>query len=397
MRLAVVLFCLLLASCSNSQEVATTVEPATSSTPPATQPESTTTTTTSASSTSSTQLTTTTSLPELQSLSLQSIGAVDFPVQVVSRPGEEVSYVVSKAGIIFPLVGDEIGAEPVLDISNLVRNSGEQGLLAMALHPTESELLYVHYSDGAGDTVIAEYTLSDPAVADPESARILLQVDQPAGNHNGGMIMFDPDGSLLIGLGDGGGANDRFGNGQNTETLLGGLVRLDVESGDAQLFNYGLRNPWRFWIDDNKIYVADVGQNMYEEISIVELAPDINFGWPITEGVHCFDPPSGCDTSGLTLPVVEVSHSDAGSCSITGGVVYRGAAIPEIDGQFFFSDYCGGYLRSVSLVGEGAEVEVTDWTDQVGVPGRVSGFGVDGQGEMYMTTESEVFRVVAQR
>jgi hypothetical protein len=212
------------------------------------------------------------------------------------------------------------------------------------------------------------------------------------------MLQFASDGYLYLGLGDGGGSNDRFGNGQNTDTLLGGLVRFDVDDPEAapELYQYGLRNPWRFWIEGSVIYVADVGQNAFEEVSVASLEPGVNYGWPITEGLHCFRPSSGCDTSGLTPPVIEVGHGDAGTCSITGGVVYRGTAIPEIDGHFFYSDYCGGYLRSFRYE-DGVVVEEADWTDQMGVAGRVTGFGIDGQGEMYLTTTDRLLKVVANR
>jgi glucose/arabinose dehydrogenase len=244
--------------------------------------------------------------------------------------------------------------------------------------------------------VVAEYTLTAPGTADPSTERVLLRLDQPAANHNGGMLQFGPDGLLYLGLGDGGGANDQFNNGQNPDTLLGGLVAFDVDAdSDPVKFATGLRNPWRFWIEGDLIYIADVGQNAFEEVSIGRFEPGINYGWPITEGLHCFRPSSGCDTTGLTLPVIEVAHGDAGTCSITGGIVYRGPAIPEIHGQFFYSDACGGYLRSFSH-GAGS-VDITDWTDQVGVPGGVVSFGVDGAGEMYVLTREALLKVVPVR
>ncbi len=287
----------------------------------------------------------------------------------------------------------QISSNEVLDIRRRVRNSGEQGLLGLALHPTDPARLFVHYSDNSGDTVVSEFAW-DGETADPGSERVLLQVDQPASNHNGGMIQFGPDGKLYLGLGDGGGANDQFGNGQNAATLLAGIVAIDVDSGDSRKVLSGLRNPWRFWIDGESIVIADVGQNAYEEISVAALDSGANFGWPIMEGLHCFRPASGCDTAGLTLPIVEVSHGDRGTCSITGGIVYRGDAIPETRGRFFYSDYCGGWLRSVD---PSNPVDVRDHTGEVGVPGRVGSFGIDGRGEMYVLTGDSVLRVVAVR
>jgi glucose/arabinose dehydrogenase len=223
--------------------------------------------------------------------------------------------------------------------------------------------------------------------------RIIFELVQPAGNHNGGMLQFGPDGMLYLGLGDGGGANDQFGHGQNAETLLGGIVRIDAESGSPELWSYGLRNPYRFWFDGEVLYIGDVGQGAYEEIDVVPFVADgYNFGWPITEGLHCFAPRSGCDVDGITLPLVEIAHGDAGTCSVTGGVVYRGTAAPELDGVYFYSDYCGGWLRSFVYAG-GEATEHRDWTDQVGVPGNVVSFGVDHEGEMYVLTTTTILKV----
>lgn len=319
-----------------------------------------------------------------------------FPVQVVARPGDESAYVITKGGQIWLLVAGEVAPEPVLDISDRVRSQDEQGLLSMALHPTDPSRFYLHYSDDAGDTVVSEFTFLSPTQADPESERVLFQAEQPAPNHNGGMLQFAPDDALLLGLGDGGGSGDRYNNGQNPDSLLAGLVAVDVDGGTAPAsYAKGLRNPWRFWIDGDLIYVADVGQDIFEEVDVVPLESGHNFGWPIAEGLHCFNAPV-CDTSGQVIPVIEIRHGDAGTCSITGGVVYRGAAIPELDGVYLYSDYCGGWLRSFRYT-NGAAVDQTDWTDQVGVPGRVTSFGVDGSGEVYVTTIEGLFALVPVR
>jgi hypothetical protein len=322
---------------------------------------------------------------------------MQFPVQMVARLGEETAYVITKTGEVWALVAGGVASQPVLDISDRVRSENERGLLSMALHPADTSRLYLHYSDGDGDTVVSEFTFVSPTEADPASERVLLQAEQPAANHNGGMLQFDSDGALLLGLGDGGGSGDRYGNGQNPDSLLAGLVAIDVD-GETEPLSYakGLRNPWRFWIDNDMIYVADVGQNAYEEVSVVELVSGLNFGWPITEGLHCYRPSSGCDPSGQVVPVVEVEHGDAGTCSITGGVVYRGAVIPELDGHYLYSDYCGGWLRSFRFE-NGAAVDQADWTEQVGVPGNVTGFGVDGAGEVYVTTIEALLALVAER
>lgn len=394
MRRALAVIGLLLVACTAEpdQEPATSLPaPAstTATTPPGTPP-----TTVPATTTTTTAATTTSTLAlDATVLAYQPVADLDFPVQMTARPGEPQSYVLTKGGGVWLYDGASISEEPVLDIADRVRDSGEQGLLSIALHPEDPSRFYLHYSDVNGDTVVSEFVLTAPDRADPSSERVLLQVGQPAGNHNGGMLQFTPDGALLLGLGDGGGAGDRFGNGQNPDTLLGGLVSIDVDGGsDPVLFAMGLRNPWRFWIDENVVYVADVGQNAYEEISVAPLQPGLNFGWPIAEGLHCFSPSSGCDTSGQVIPILEVEHGDAGTCSITGGVVYRGEAIPQLQGHYFYSDYCGGYLRSLLHV-DGAATELRDWTEQVGVPGGVTGFGVDGAGEMYVATTGQLLEV----
>jgi glucose/arabinose dehydrogenase len=389
------------AACSAQQELApstpTPVGPSTTDSTPLPTMAPTTTTTLPETTTTASQTTTTTGLLPLQSLAYEKVADLPFPVQLTSIPGSEVSYVATKDGRIWIYDGVAIGDDAVLDITSQVLNEGERGLLSIVIHPEDPHRLFAHYTANNGDTVVSEFALIEAAVADPDSERVLLRLSQPAANHNGGMIQFGPDGILYVGLGDGGAANDRFNNAQNLDTLLGGIVSISVDGDpDPTLFNSGLRNPWRFWIDGDVIYIADVGQAVYEEVSVTDLAADINFGWPITEGLHCFRPSSGCDTAGLTLPLVEVPHSDADTCSITGGVVYRGAAIPELIGVYFYSDYCGGYLRSFRFEGAGITDE-TDWTEQVGVPGQVVGFGVDGEGEMYVVTTDSLLRLVALR
>ena len=358
------------------------------------------TTTSPAPSTTVAEPTTTTTLPELQGLAYEEVARMDFAIHMVPRNSTH-SLLATKDGRIWWFDGTASEQEPALDISDKVRNQGEQGLLSIAVHPGDDGRLFVHYTANDGDTVVEEYGISENGVIEPEPVRQLLRLGQPAGNHNGGMIQFGPDDSLYLGLGDGGGSNDRFNNGQNQDTLLGGLVRFDVhflspgDVSEPELFQYGLRNPWRFWIDGEAIYIADVGQNAFEEISLASLEPDINYGWPITEGLHCFRPSSGCDTAGLTLPVIEIRHGDSGTCSITGGLVYWGPAIPEIQGQFFYSDFCGGYLRSIRS-DEGVAGEI-DWTDQVGDAGSVASFGLDHNGEMYVLTTDRILKVVPVR
>lgn len=335
--------------------------------------------------------TSTPSAAPLQGLRYAPVADADFPVAITALPGDMSPLVALKGGQVARLVEGELVG--ILDISERVADQGERGLLGMAIHPDDPTRLFLHYSDREGNTTVSEFVLDDEV--DPGSERVLFTARQPAGNHNGGWIQFGPDGGLYLGLGDGGGADDQFGTGQQ-DGPLAGIVRIDVDAATAEKYAKGLRNPWRFWIDGDTVYIADVGQNSYEEVSIAPLVSGLNFGWSIMEGTHCFSPRQDCDRTGLEIPQVEVEHGDAGTCSITGGVVYRGSAIPELSGHYFYSDFCGGYLRSFYF--DGSEVgEQRDWTEQVGVPGQVVSFGVDGTGEMYVLTTEQILRVEAVR
>lgn len=337
-----------------------------------------------------------------------------FPVLVAAPAGDDRIFIVGKEGTVWvqPQTG---GSETLaLDITNQVSTGNEQGLLGLAFHPDfeATRRAFLSYTDVNGDTVLSEAMVGDDAIFSGEV--VLLTISQPAANHNGGMIEFGPDGNLYMALGDGGGANDQFGNGQDPSTLLGSLLRLDIaESGTVraaadnpfvngggapEVWAFGLRNPWRFTFDEGTLYVADVGQDIYEEIDMVDAGRSgLNYGWSKMEGLHCFSPASGCASAGLIQPVLEIAHGDAETCSITGGFVYRGAEIPEIDGDYFYSDYCGGYLRSLT-VENGSVVDHVDWSDQVGPLGRVTSFGRDGLGELYITSaDGTVRRLVAVR
>lgn len=310
---------------------------------------------------------------------------------MVTRSGN--TFIATKAGRVHVLQGDSIAGGTALDISGRVRNSGEQGFLGMAVHPSNPNRFFAHYTASNGDTVISEFSFSGATSINAGSERIIFRHAQPAANHNGGSIFFGPGGRLYAAMGDGGGGNDQFNHGQNPDSLLGGLISLSVDGDPApQLYAMGLRNPWRTFLDGSTLYVADVGQNRFEEINVVSMQAGRNFGWPIMEGNSCHQPSSGCDTSGLVRPAVVVNHGDAGTCSITGGVVYKGSALPEISGHYFYSDWCGGYLRSFRWTGSVSNS--TDWTSQVGRLGNVSSFGLDAAGELYIMTNSAVYRVV---
>jgi glucose/arabinose dehydrogenase len=268
--------------------------------------------------------------------------------------------------------------KPFLDISERISSGGERGLLGLAFdpeYPTDPRF-FVNYTDRDGNTVVSSFTVSatDPDVADPASEKPLMHIAQPFANHNGGAVVFGPDRMLYIATGDGGSGGDPQGNGQRLDTHLGKILRIDVnpEAGstipyripnDNPFFNqaeaepeiwlYGLRNPWRirFDRDTGDLWIGDVGQNAWEEIDVVRAGQrGLNFGWNTMEATHCYEPPTGCDRSGLVLPVAEYGHDQG--CSVTGGTVYRGSALPGLVGQYVFSDYCSGRMWIVPASGD---------------------------------------------
>jgi glucose/arabinose dehydrogenase len=312
-------------------------------------------------------------------------------------------FVVEQGGTIRIVRDGRVATQPFLDVSSLTEGEGERGLLGLAFHPRyeRNGRLFVNYTDNAGDTVVAEYQRSqDENRAEPDSAQTLLHIDQPFANHNGGNLVFGPDGYLYVGMGDGGSAGDPMGNGQRLDTLLGKLLRIDVDSvsGDGyavpadnpfvdrddarpEIWAYGLRNPWRFTFDEQTgtLWIADVGQTELEEIDRTSAArPGLNYGWNVMEGTRCYEPES-CDKSGFVAPVAVYSHEDG--CSVTGGHVYRGSDFPSLRGGYFFADYCSGKIWALDAEGEGSQepVELMD-TDRL-----ISSFGVDEDGELYLT------------
>jgi glucose/arabinose dehydrogenase len=326
-------------------------------------------------------------------------------------------FVVEQQGQIRIVSNNSLVPTPFLDITSLVDFGGEKGLLGLAFHPAYSQnrRFFVNYDrvvSGQMQTVIAEFqtSASNPNQADPNSQRILFTVNQPFPNHKGGQLAFGPDGFLYIGLGDGGSAGDPLGNAQNRQVLLGKMLRIDVDHTSpglqyaipsdnpflngvdrGEVWAYGLRNPWRFSFDvpSGRLFVADVGQDKFEEVDILQKGG--NFGWNIMEGLHCFKPSSGCNMTGLILPITEYDHSQGDA--VIGGYVYRGPAIPRLSGTYLFSDFESGTIWGLT------ENSTGQWTrSQLIAGGRnISSFGRDEAGELYVLDYSgSLLRITAQ-
>lgn len=311
-------------------------------------------------------------------------------------------FILEQTGKVRIIQGGVLLSSPFLDITNLLESGGEKGLLGLAFHPlyAQNGRFFVNYTrrvSGQLQTVIAEYHVSanDPNKADP-TGTITLVIDQPFDNHNGGQLAFGSDTYLYIALGDGGSGGDPFGNGQNLATLLGKLLRIDIDSGTpyvippdnpfvndppalGEIWAYGLRNPWRFSFDriTHRLFAGDVGQDNYEEVDIISKGG--NYGWNIMEGRHCYPPPTqNCDKTGLTPPIAEYSHSEGEA--IIGGYVYRGAAIPGLRGVYVFGDYISGKIWGLRMVSPGIWRRVLLLSS-----GKfISGFGQDAAGELYV-------------
>jgi glucose/arabinose dehydrogenase len=332
----------------------------------------------------------------------------------VAAGDRERLYVAEQGGRVRVVRGGQVQPTPFLDISGRIASGGERGLLGLAFHPqfASNRRFFVNYTDRAGDTHVAEFRAASPDAADPATERTLLFVEQPFANHNGGGLAFDASGRLLIGLGDGGSGGDPLGNGQSLDTLLGKILRIDVDAGEPygipsdnpfrstagarpEIWSFGLRNPFRFAVDPptGDLYVADVGQNRVEEIDVGlgSRGGGENYGWNVLEGSECYSPPSGCDRAGLTPPVYEYRQPEG--CSVIGGVVYRGCRMPDLAGTYFFGDFCSGFVRSFRLAG-GQASDVRDWTGGLRGVDSPAAFGRDSDGELYVVDyDGEVYRL----
>jgi len=361
-------------------------------------------------------------LPEMKSLRLDLVfDGFRQPTVLAAPTGDDRLFVAQRVGVIRILDVDREIVDPAfLDITDRVLAGGiEQGLLGLAFHPdyASNNKFYVYYTDKGGNRQLSEFTssVSDPNHASSDSERVLWEMAQPADatdiRHYSGQVAFGPDGYLWFSSGDG--ANARA-QGQDPNTMFGVIMRIDVDSGDpygipadnpfvggggaAEVFAFGLRNPWRFSIDpvDRLLYIADVGQADQEEINVVSIdGGGYNFGWSDMEGTRCFQK-SGCDPADYTSPVL--TYGREVGLSVTGGYVYRGSEIPELSGTYFYSDWVTSWVRSFEFA-NGGVTEEKDWTEELGGPvGQPNSYGLDGSGEMYLLTHGgQVYKFTAVR
>ena len=334
--------------------------------------------------------------------------------------GRGLVFVTEQAGVVrlFTDRHDASEAGVFLDIRDKVSEANnEEGLLGLAFDPdyANNGRLYVYYSAGGPRrSVVSRFTVSpgDPLRANPRSELVIMEIAQPFGNHNGGQIAFGPDGYLYVALGDGGSGGDPMGNGQDWRTLLGSVLRIDVSGSTAEepyrapegnpfvgepgvrweIWAYGLRNPWRFSFDDSgRLWAADVGQNRWEEIDVIEGGG--NYGWSCMEGLHGFRSGRECDSAILRAPVWEYPRS-GGNCSVTGGYVYRGRRIPSLEGAYVYGDFCSGRIWGLRIDGD----SITDQALLVESGLSITSFGEDLDGNLYVLSRNEgIYRLTERR
>lgn len=319
--------------------------------------------------------------------------------------GSGRSFVAAQDGRIWVIEGGAALPNPAVDLGPRLRSGGEQGLLGIAAHPDfpADPRIFVNYTDSAGDTIVASLDIDpgDPNRINPDSHRQLLFIDQPYANHNGGAVLFGPDGYLYVFMGDGGSGGDPQGNGQNQEALLGKVLRLDIDGatgdigyvvppdnpfadggGRGEIWHFGLRNPWRASFDraSGDLWMGDVGQGAWEEVDVARAGVGgLNFGWNLMEGAHCYQD-SDCDPGGLTLPVSEYGRELG--CTVIGGYVYRGSAHPELVGAYLFADYCSRRIFAI----DSAASELVAPVEVGSGSGSISAFGEGADGELYVLT-----------
>ncbi len=334
---------------------------------------------------------------------IQVLTGLTKPVSIThANDGSGRLFITLQGGKVLVFDGRQLLPNPFLDISLLVSTAGEQGLFNVAFHPDyiHNGFLFLNYTRTDGATVVARYRVSaDPNVADPASATILLTVPQPFTNHNGGQLQFGPDGYLYIGMGDGGSSGDPSNFAQNPTSLLGKLLRIDVNSSfpytippdnpfvgspqaRSEIWATGLRNPWRFSFDHQTgdMFIADVGQLKWEEMNFQPASSPggENYGWRLMEASHCYEPAINCNNGSLELPILEYEHA-LGNCSITGGYRYRGLKNPRLYGYYLYADFCSGRIWGAVRDDKG----IWSSTELLDSEYRISTFGEDESGEIY--------------
>lgn len=349
------------------------------------------------------------------------VGGMQAPLSIAhAGDGTGRIFVAQQGGQIRIIKGPTLVTRPFLDIADRITSGGERGLLGIAFHPRypADPRIFVNYTDVNGDTRVSSFTVDpqDPDRANPASEVRFLFIKQPYANHNGGALTFGPDGYLYISTGDGGSGGDPQGNGQSLATMLGKILRIDIDRTEGQLayavpadnpfvgragaqpeiWLWGLRNPWRMSFDhaNRNLWLGDVGQDLWEEVDVARSGQGgTNYGWNRMEGAHCFQPPQGCDQTGLAMPVAEYGHDQG--CTIIGGAVYRGAAQPALAGGYVFADYCSGRLWAIDPARDGPQTPVLVLQSKA----TLSSFGEDEAGELYATdlSSGELLRVTASR
>lgn len=325
----------------------------------------------------------------------------------VSPPGDARLFVVDQAGPIWEVGPGGREPVPLVDLTGRISTGSEQGVLGLAFHPDygDNGRFFVFSTQPDRDILIEEFIDDDDWPLDPDGGSTIIEVDHDdASNHNGGMVVFGADGYLYASIGDGGTGGHEA---QDTSSLLGTIIRLDVDGtppyevpgtnpfvgapGADEIWAYGLRNPWRFSFDGGHIFIADVGESTREEISVSPAGSGgLDYGWDVLEGTDCHNPSSGCSAAGTVVPVHEEDHS-TGVCSVIGGFVYRGEAMPELDGRYLFSDHCSGYVKSFRYSASDA-TELTTWIADTGH--FVTSFGVGADGELYLATlAGDLYRI----
>jgi glucose/arabinose dehydrogenase len=341
-------------------------------------------------------------------LGLELVATLSSPIGLASRAGSDDLFVIEQAGRIVRLPGGEgEGADTTLDIRGQVSTANEQGLLGLAFSP-DGSTLFINMTDRRGDTVISRFVMVD-SVANVESEEVLLTIPQPRANHNGGQLAFGPDGYLYIGMGDGGGGGDPGDHGQNPNTLLGSILRIEVDTAEGygipsdnpfskgeapEVFIWGVRNAWRFGFDSatGDLWIGDVGQDRFEEVTVLRAADGggngANLGWNEAEGTESYR--GGTIPDGHVAPVITYGHA-SNRCSSTGGEVYRGGGIPGLAGSYIYGDFCTGEIFGYR-VDESAEPSRLD----LRAVDRLSSFGLDAAGEIYVLSGSGgIFRIVS--